>query len=325
MFEEVNRVREGEDLTPLEWDRGLTLAARQHSDEMKRLYYFSHESPTPGLRDVPDRVYAAGVTDVSMAENLASENSVPPSEDPEAVGRKLTELLLASENHRANILDRRFTHSGIGCAASEEGTLFCTQVFSKRTINFKSIRLKDEAADTLKVTLTLKTEDVVGVWLDETDTYVFMPDDGVVVVTLLFRLDDGRRKVVFARRKVDEYGAMKGFFIGTFDARKPYNFGAGITDVDVLAEEHVSGESKFYILEAEGKLLADAAGVKLADGDVRYAVKMKGKKFKVKYPILTGSGLHEVLFVIGDRASHGLKVDADRPLAEAFRQTAHAE
>lgn len=274
---------------------------------------------------MPDRVYGAGVTDISVAENLASENSVPPSADPKTLGRKLTEMLLASEYHRANILDRRFTHSGIGCAASEEGTLFCTQVFSKRTIDFKSIKLKDEAADTLKVTLTLKTDDVVGVWLDETDTYVFTPDDGVVAVTLLFRIDDGRRKVVFARRNVDEYGAMKGFFIGTFDPRKPYNFGAGITDVDVLAEEHVPGRSEFYILEAEGELLADGASVKLADGDVRYAVKMKGKKFKIKYPILTGSGLHEILFVTGDKGSQGLKVDADRPLAEAFRQAAYAE
>jgi hypothetical protein len=325
MFEEVNRVREGQDLAPLEWDRGLTVAARQHSDEMKRLYYFSHESPTPGLKEVPDRVYGAGVTDISVAENLASENSIPPSADAKTVGRELTELLLASEYHRANILDRRFTHSGIGCAASEEGTLFCTQVFSKRTVDFKYIKLKDKAADTLEVTLTLKTDDVVGVWLDETDTYVFTPNDGVVVVTLLFRLDEGRRKVVFARRNVDEYGAMKGFFIGTFDPKKPYNFGAGITDVDVLAEEHVPGESRFYILEAEGELLGDGESVKLADGDVRYAVKMKGKKFKVEYPILTGSGLHEVLFVTGDEASQGLKVDADRPLSEAFRQGAYLE
>jgi hypothetical protein len=60
MFEEVNRVREEQDIPPLFFDQGLTYAARQHSDEMKRLYYFAHESPTPGLGDVLDRVYSAG-------------------------------------------------------------------------------------------------------------------------------------------------------------------------------------------------------------------------------------------------------------------------
>ena len=214
MFEEVNCVREDMGLARLEWDAGLASAARQHSDEMERLYYFAHESPTAGLGDVLDRVYLAGLTDISVAENLASENSIPPSADPAVVGREVTALLMASEHHRANILDRRFTHSGIGCAVSEEGTLLCTQLFSKRTIKFKSLKLKEETDDTLKVSLTLKTDDVVGGWLDEINTYVFEPEDGVVVVDLLFRASEGARKVVLARRGADEYGAMEGFFIG---------------------------------------------------------------------------------------------------------------
>jgi uncharacterized protein YkwD len=118
MFNEVNRVREERGLEPLIWDAQLTSAARQHSDEMERLFYFAHESPTAAFADLSDRVYLAGLTDISVAENLASENNIPLSADPEVVGREVTKLLMASEHHRANILDRRFTHSGVGCVAS---------------------------------------------------------------------------------------------------------------------------------------------------------------------------------------------------------------
>jgi hypothetical protein len=325
MFVEVNRVREEQGLSPLQFDDALTAAARQHSDEMKRLYYFAHESPTPGLKDVSDRVYSAGLTDISVAENLASENSVPPSADAEAVGRKLTELLLASPYHRENILDRRFTHSGIGCVVSEEGTLFCTQVFSKRAINFKYIKLKKEVKDTLKVTLVIRSDDVIGVWLDEVNTYIFEPEEGLVVLNLSFREVDGPRKVVFARRRVGEYGTMKGFFMGSFDPEKPINFSAGITDVDVISEVQSRGETAFYVLEAEGKLLTSAGRLKIADGNAQHVVKLKSKKFKVKYPILAGSGLHEIYFVTGDETAHGLKIDADRPVTEAFCQIAPGE
>ncbi len=321
MFEEVNRVREEKGLPGLTDDKGLRAAARQHSDEMKRLYYFAHESPTPGLKDVLERVYSAGLTDISVAENLASENSVPPSADAEEVGRKLTELLLASEYHRENILDRRFTHSGIGCVASEEGTLFCTQVFSKRSIEFKKIKLEEEKADVLKVNLTLKTDDLVGVWLDEVSTRIFEPENGSVAIDLWFRVKEGSRKVVFASRPAGEYGTMKGFFLGKFDPAEPFDFSAGITDVVVTSENRERGESVIYTLEAEGELLTDVEGLKIADGNVQNGVKMKGKKFKTKYSMLAESGLHEIYFVTGNETAHGLKVDADRPLAEAFRQT----
>ena len=325
MFEEVNRVREDMGLARLEWDAGLASAARQHSDEMERLYYFAHESPTAGLGDVLDRVYLAGLTDISVAENLASENSIPPSADPAVVGREVTALLMASEHHRANILDRRFTHSGIGCAVSEEGTLLCTQLFSKRTIKFKSLKLKEETDDTLKVSLTLKTDDVVGVWLDEINTYVFEPEDGVVVVDLLFRASEGARKVVLARRGADEYGAMEGFFIGKINPKKPINISAGITEVEVISEEQAVREDSYYVLEAEGEILTDADSVKLADGNVRYAANLKRKKFKTEYDIPAGTGRHEIYFLVGDETTHAVKVDADRPLTEAFGLDTYTE
>jgi uncharacterized protein YkwD len=318
MFADVNRVREEIGLGALEWDARLASAARQHSDEMERLFYFAHESPTAAFEDVLDRVYLAGLTDISVAENLASENSVPPSADPEVVGREVTALLMASEDHRANILDRRFTHSGIGCVASDEGTLLCTQLFSKRMIEFKSLEINEQRDDTLKVSLVLKTDDVVGVWLDEINTYVFEPEDGIVTVDLSFRASEGARKVVLARRGVDEYGAMKGFFMGKVDPKKPINISSGITEVEVISEEQGTAEYSYYVLEAEGRLLTDADSVKLADDNVRYTTDLKGNKFKAVYTIPAGTGLHEIYFLVGEETAHAIKVDTDRPAAEAF-------
>jgi hypothetical protein len=325
VFGRLNEVRAEEGLSALEWDGALAAAARQHSDEMTRLYYFSHESPTPGLQHVLDRVYSSGLTDIVVAENLASENSVPVTADAASIADEFTRLFLASEAHRENMLDPRYTHAGVGCVASEEGTLFCTQVFSRRSLRLKSLRLREETREVLNVALTLKTDDVVGVWVDETDTLIFEPNDGKVSVKLWFRTDEGARKVVFARRGAEEYGAMKGFFMGKFDPRDPFSFGAGITEVEVLAETASTEAETLYVLEAEGELLAKAESFKLADGDTRLGVKTRGKKFKITYPILTGTGVHEIYFVVDSIANHGLKVDTEAPLAEAFRQVTEAE
>lgn len=325
VFRRLNEVRAEEGLSALEWDGALATAARQHSDEMTRLYYFSHESPTPGLQSVLDRVYSSGLTDIVVAENLASENSVPVTAEAATIADEFTRLLLASEAHRENMLDPRFTHAGVGCVASEEGTLFCTQIFSRRSLRFKTLRLREETREILNVALTLKTNDVVGVWVDETDTSIFEPNDGKVAVELWFPTDGGDRKVVFARRGPEEYGAMKGFFMGKFDPKDPFSFSAGITEVEVLAETASTESETLYVLEAEGELLAEAKSFKLADGDTRIGVKVKGKKFKVEYPIVTGTGVHEIYFVVDSIANHGLKIDAEAPLAEAFRQITEAE
>jgi hypothetical protein len=192
-------------------------------------------------------------------------------------------------------------------------------------IEFKSLKIKEERTKTLEISLALKTDDVVGVWLDEINTYIFEPQDGVVNVDLLLREDGGDRKVVLARRGLDEYGAMKGFFMGKVDPRKPINISAGITDVEVISEEQTTAEYRYYILEAEGKVLADADSVKLADGNVRYAADLKGKKFKAEYAMPAGTGLHEIYFLVGEETAHAIKVDTDRPVAEAFGLDVGAE
>ena len=52
-------------------DGRLVASARGHSQEMRRLDYFAHESPTDGRRSVQERVALAGLGRVPVGENIA--------------------------------------------------------------------------------------------------------------------------------------------------------------------------------------------------------------------------------------------------------------
>lgn len=71
-FTRVNRYREALGLLPFELDARLVQSARRHSREMHEQQYFSHESPTPGLRSYADRMLAAGYDRGCYGENIAA-------------------------------------------------------------------------------------------------------------------------------------------------------------------------------------------------------------------------------------------------------------
>jgi uncharacterized protein YkwD len=116
-----HRLQEG--LAPLETEPRLTAAARQHSQEMCDLDYFSHRSPTPEFESLAMRGRAAGITSYrGLGENIASTTA--PS--PEA----FVEMWMKSEGHRKNILREAFTHIGIGVYECG-GTTYATQMFGR--------------------------------------------------------------------------------------------------------------------------------------------------------------------------------------------------
>lgn len=321
LFKAINEERQANGLTTLKRDTGLTAAARQHSSEMESLLYFSHESPTSGLTTVRDRVYAAGLTDLVVAENLAVENSQKPGDVPAAdIGKTLARLFMDSETHRANILDPRFTHTGVGCVVSDEGTLYCTQVFSLKVLDFKSIKVKEKNEDTLNLFLKLKFDDEVGIWIDDRDVYVFQPRDGIVEIRLAFLISQGPRLVVMARRVPGTFGPMTGFFMGRFDPRKPIKFSNAITDIDVAEENQELTREKYYIVEAKGIILKPGGELKLADGDNRFGIKTSKTEFEAVYGVRANTGKHMLLFVTGNESCHGLRIDTETPLENAFSQ-----
>ncbi|HEY6329303.1 MAG TPA: CvpA family protein [Blastocatellia bacterium] len=117
MLELVNRERAKAGVGPLVADPELTAVARQHSADMFKRGYFSHE--TPEKLSPFDRMHNAGVTFQSAGENIA----LAPTLQIAHTG------LMNSPGHRANILQPRFHRVGIGIMDGGWHGIMVTQDF----------------------------------------------------------------------------------------------------------------------------------------------------------------------------------------------------
>jgi len=103
----VERRRHGR--ARLRANNGLALAGQRHARDMVRKRYFAHNSRSG--RDFKDRIVRTGYTRGSasiLGENLAwgSHNLATP--------RAIVRSWMRSPGHRANILQPKFRHIGIG-------------------------------------------------------------------------------------------------------------------------------------------------------------------------------------------------------------------
>ncbi len=110
---------------PLAWVDAEANAARSHSSDMAANNYLSHAD-------------LAGVTMIGRAKefhfndwNLLGENIgwISGKGDP---ALRVVESWMNSKGHRSNILNRKFSESGIGIAISMDGKYYFTQVFVRR-------------------------------------------------------------------------------------------------------------------------------------------------------------------------------------------------
>ncbi|GMU58032.1 MAG: hypothetical protein AMXMBFR33_71780 [Candidatus Xenobia bacterium] len=125
IFIKTNQERLKLGLTPLKNASVLADCARQHSQEMFELGYFSHVSPTPGRATTRDRVNAFGVTSHTMGENIFMCSGQKLEDVPQLTIKRL----MSSPSHRENILSTNFTSLGVGVYVSGPN-VYVTQVFS---------------------------------------------------------------------------------------------------------------------------------------------------------------------------------------------------
>lgn len=111
----VNIERQKNGLSPLSEDWQLSRVARYKSEDMRDRGYFSHTSPTYGSPF--DMMKSFGISYRNAGENIAKGQS-----SPEAVVR----AWMNSPGHRANILNKSFTHIGVGYAKQGH---YWTQMF----------------------------------------------------------------------------------------------------------------------------------------------------------------------------------------------------
>ena len=116
----VNQERTSRGLPALKVDMTLVKTARMKSSDMVRNNYFAHQSPTYGSPF--DLMRSQGVSYRAAGENLAGAPTV------ESAHRNL----MNSPGHRANILNSRFTHVGIGIVSGGPYGLMVTQHFVGR-------------------------------------------------------------------------------------------------------------------------------------------------------------------------------------------------
>jgi len=118
MLNQINRERTSRGIKPLTLDPALVDLARKKSQDMVVNNYFAHESPTYGS---PSKmVKDAGVKYWLCGENLARAATVATAH----------QLLMESSIHRANILNQRYTHIGIGIVPQKSGRgVMVTQLF----------------------------------------------------------------------------------------------------------------------------------------------------------------------------------------------------
>lgn len=113
----VNQERAKEGLPPLQMDSELTAVARNHSNDMFRRGYFSHNTPE-GISPF-DRIEAGGISYLIAGENLAHAPTLPIAHTG----------LMNSPGHRENILRPEFGRVGIGILDGGSRGLMITQNF----------------------------------------------------------------------------------------------------------------------------------------------------------------------------------------------------
>ena len=118
VVELTNKERAKYGLPALAMDKPLMAAAREKSLDMQVNNYFSHTSPTYGSPF--DRMKALGIAYRSAGENIAKGQTS---------AAQVVEAWMNSEGHRANILNKDFTHIGVGYV--KQGHVW-TQQFIKK-------------------------------------------------------------------------------------------------------------------------------------------------------------------------------------------------
>ena len=118
VVELTNKERAKYGLSALAMDKPLMAAAREKSLDMQVNNYFSHTSPTYGSPF--DRMKALGIAYRSAGENIAKGQTS---------AAQVVEAWMNSEGHRANILNKDFTHIGVGYV--KQGHVW-TQQFIKK-------------------------------------------------------------------------------------------------------------------------------------------------------------------------------------------------
>jgi uncharacterized protein YkwD len=116
----INEIRQNQGLKPLQNNDRLAQVARDYSRLMAEKNFFSHTGPDG--RNVGQRVQAAGIMYWIVGENLFKSVNIP---NPGPIAVK---GWMESPGHRENILNPRYSETGVGIWRQGDSYYF-TQLF----------------------------------------------------------------------------------------------------------------------------------------------------------------------------------------------------
>jgi uncharacterized protein YkwD len=118
LWQLMNGARVNNGIAPVQSNGTLVALARWRSADMLQSNYFSHTIPSCGclVYTYYDR---NGLSYAWAGENIGWNSGLDDASSPVRVH----EAFMASAGHRANVLDARFTHGGVGAAAAD-GQMF---------------------------------------------------------------------------------------------------------------------------------------------------------------------------------------------------------
>ena len=136
LLAETNRVRRAHGCRPLRPLPELNDAANDQAAYMALFRHADHGNALNGQANVLERVLRHGIRPVTVAENVASQPSAVDGTplSSATLAANLVEAWMSSPGHRANLLNRKFTH--FGCAArvmpviGHSEYVFAVQVFA---------------------------------------------------------------------------------------------------------------------------------------------------------------------------------------------------
>ena len=111
----------------LTWHDGLTAIARGHSADMLRRQYVAHVTPE-GIT-VAQRIDRQGITYVACGENIGVfyGDAAGTSSAIDEIHQAFMNQPRSMTNHRGNVLNPIWTHTGIGVAYNPDGSLVVSQ------------------------------------------------------------------------------------------------------------------------------------------------------------------------------------------------------
>lgn len=325
----VNEEREKQRLSTLIYDSKLELAARQHSKEMGELNYFSHTSPIAKNHEVRDRVRNAGLTEMSMAENIFTIHGYNTNVLP----TKIVEGWMLSPGHRRNILNRDFTHTGVGVTATADGIYYATQVFVHRDVELHKIEVYETEVREYILTICLKTEkqNEIGIFLDNQHySTKEVHSIGFFIVKMVFKKYSGIHTIDIGIRSSgseEDFLDLVTMKIDTY--KKPSESIISREDHAKLKIIYAEIEEKCqikYELELAGNILSSGNELMIfTSGKNHKVVPNRKGYFQIKLQFNKSSGIREVSFGIRRKGSeddysitNSTVLDTDKPIEKSF-------